>query len=550
MYDFCCIKNLLYLFCWIFHRSNCKQKTIAIKRIAIERRELIEAVNESDVISLTPSETQIKAINIVAEYNKPFINDGIRKFHIGTKSIHQRNQLKMCLPSGTTVDRFVQFTMINSKRQFSSVIKEFGDIRDVTLNLDEHFRSTIEFCAYELCNSDEQRVISVGVYRLISLFLSHFKKNEMLELEFHREPLGRNEVPFDILKRIVLFDGYYNGMQLNCLIFIPRNKTVVEFVAECASKVNSTNEFLEMIIKTCESKQTSFNQKIKWSRIIREMKNYRFHPTSNPKLRREPSFGNGWLNQNALSNSICFNAIQKLTIEFNSIISHSEFSNEIEIILDYLQVTVKILREELKYKIAEETLNSFTDLIDACHLKIMQSYYNLLQIPDAKLELVEIEKEKFYRFIKKNFHPMKLLLPISEIPKQKFVEGAAIFKDSYVIEFPHFPYIEEENLNTRELIDDYLKFVSIMIGMMKNYDESIDLFWEKFCDEKTLASYSEYLSTRKFKNSKDFENAEIGYQEISVLSDVHINVASKVYVAAIIWTIFVIFLIFNFTFNQ
>ncbi len=94
---------------------------------------------------------------------------------------------------------------------------------------------------------------------------------------------------------------------------------------------------------------------------------------------------------------------KKLTIELNSIISHSKFSNEIEIILDYLQVTVKILREELKYKIAEETLNSFTDLIDACNLKIMQSYYNLLQIPDAKLELVVVEKEKFYRIIKETF---------------------------------------------------------------------------------------------------------------------------------------------------
>lgn len=491
--------KLLLLFLLIF--QNCSSITIRNKQISIREKDLIKAINNANV-QFTLSSDKISRLNFVDKYKEVFTNDeGIDKFKIGLKPETQ-DVLQLRLPIDSSTKDFISF-MLAKKKQ---LVKYYFE--DTNKSFFKHFISTLSFCESTLTSSKQHQVITVGVFDLLDNFLNNYEiKNDIL-IPYKKNK--RINVTNDMVKRIVLNDGYFDKMNLNCLIYIPKDKTVNEFISACASKVKQgdENEFMEVVLRYCQLKQTENNQQVKWVDIITEMEIYYFHPSDTPRFQKNSLFGISLFNFDNLLNPTCFEILQKLSLQFNNVVI-SRPKKDVDVILDCIAVALK-LYDVSKVESHEGIIELFTIVMYLCSSEDFINYYNISVFPgiNNNLKVIEISKREFNGMVKFacQEEPSTFIITIGEAAPGKRI---SIFKSNQLIEFSDFPYNWEEILNTQELMTNYATFIGISIDSTKDYNDVLQVFWEKFWNKKILRDYEEYLKTGAIKKSQVSEEMAI-----------------------------------------
>lgn len=393
------------------------------------------------------------------------------------------------------VKDFVSFMM--NENMLEGNFNTSAHMNDV---LHEHFLSTLEYCEHILCSTQKHRSVTVNAHELLIAFLNEHEvgKSES-ELE---QSLDKNYLFHGVLKKFIL-DGKIISVNdyLNFLVFIPRHKSITNFVADCAKNANNETEFMEAILNACETQQTFENEKVYWDEVSAEMKNYSFDLVAK-KFARTPHSKDDAIFK-SLHYSTFLKIFKKIGVRFDNIVMQIKLANLLEIALDY----VKQIEKDRPTSEDEATNNAavrFLFTVAFGNKKKYQTNYNLSDAQD-QFQIVEITKKDFNEMVRKELRGKKFSMTF-QIMLYKFKgEESGLIEKGGEFEFPEFPYIAEEDLNCSEMLTDYASFVKTLIDEGDDYFGVCVEFWAKFGMKQSLAAYEVHLMNRSPKKTKDFD---------------------------------------------
>ena len=483
-------------------------ESIRSKHVTIERKELIEAINNAN-IQYTLKPDQIERLNFVDYYQVIYSSNGIDKYKIGVES-DQKDILILYLPESSTVNDFVIFMLKKGRSSDCYYTINSGK------SYHRHFNNTLSFCESTLHSPSTYKSFTINILNLLKLFLEHLEIATD-KIIFHIEPKEVEKgIPYmQMIRYIVLNYGYFDNFNLNCFVFIPNNKTIYEFVNDCAAKVveGNENDFMKVILNQCQSVQSMKNKKVRWSRILEEMKNYYHHLDGKFKFIRI-SYGGTRVNFDYLDNSLCLHIIYKLTIEFNNLIPRNGESCREVVLLNLLNEALKLISCKKNDK-PKNLLELFIESVVLCSKEDFVNYYNLL--PISNISKISINKWKFNEIVKEELGRCKCPISLSEISTIGLSSGFPSITFRNIIKFTSLPYKRRKNYDNEQLVMDYINYIKSLIDSTKPYDEVVCEFWSIFWDKQTLENYKGYLRRTKLP-SKQFDLSKHSLAEKPALS--------------------------------
>ena len=488
MHYYSTLVKLCALFVWLSSQSRSEPNEVSERTVEIDKYNLVLLANTIG-LSYILSPKQIREYSCHKFLYDTFSNVGAKKYQIGNKSPISTKSLKLTLPTTSTVEQYAKY-MLKDK------ILRLIDHRDPNSMIDDNLANTAIFCDYTLCPENKLQSITVNPFELFSYSMRHFHYNNATKkMDFSKHEIN---IPVDATKKMIeytaKYDGHYKKISLNCLILIPKQYTISEFVGNCARKIHSygnEDQFMTEIMNECRGLSIANGQRVEWYKVIGEMERYYFlRNNSNPSFQLGTGIGKDKVDLKYLTEHVCVRVVETVFIEFNNIPSKIKFTDPIDIGLELMKQVVQISQKNFKVEITTDLNFAFTEIVNLCHYEEYTSCYNLSKIPSDKFKEQVIGKNEFDEIVRKELVNTKFPLPIDNFDKTSFnSEQSEISIKNNRIMFSKFPFIKGKFSNSDKMIREYLYFIKNLLNQTEPPKTIVEVFWSKFLAEKTLDEF-------------------------------------------------------------
>ena len=488
---------VLFSIIFLFHPSKCIIKNeIKERDIEITSDNLISAINDAKGLYKVPPNL-VSSIDLTELCTTYFDSDGLSKFIIGRVD---SGLLQMTLPTGSTVQQYISF-MITNKHNHANLIECFNsrDADQVNKKLRFYFDKTTSFCDQTLFPANQHQQFIVNVGDLIKVFMNNFKI--VFDKLYFVENIENASKIENLKEQIVMKDSYNDLIEFNCFAFIPKDKSIEEFIASSLETLAdpSPYQFMGRILDFCEKVPSDKNKKVKWSEIMKEMSKYYFNPHSHPKYQKKAVESVSIkMNFSSLKEWIYAEVLAKIYIEFDNVVSRIKSSNSIDNILDLLRNTADLHYTHLGNDVDSDIRKVFTEIVFLSHQDYYLNNYNLLSIKSDKLNLVQVEIEDFNKIVKETLTKENIgfIVKYLSIPTTATNDLITVLPNRSL--FLKLPFYEPSKLTDKAMVTDYTKFILSTITELPNSTFILDDFWIKAVSRETKEKYKKYLETKLF----------------------------------------------------
>ncbi len=145
--------KLCALFVWLSSQSRSEPNEVSERTVEIDKYNLVLLANTIG-LSYILSPKQIREYSCHKVLYETFSNVGAKKYQIGNESLISTKNLKLTLPTASTVEHYVKY-MLKDK------VLRLIDHRDPNSIIDDNLTNTAIFCAHILCPENKSQSITL-----------------------------------------------------------------------------------------------------------------------------------------------------------------------------------------------------------------------------------------------------------------------------------------------------------------------------------------------------------------------------------------------------